>query len=689
MTTAINIFLPFSRPLSGYRLNLATAVILLLGALLLYPVQGYADQPAELTDLSLEELLQVKIRTVTGSSRYEQESSEAPARVSIIDADTIRRFGYRTLADALQGETGINMTYDRNYDYVGYRGLSRPGDYNTRVLVLLDGIRLNDEVYHQAPVGADFPLDMDLVERIEIIRGPSNSLYGNNAFFLTVNVITVSAGRNGVNAASSVDTRARVTGRLTAELDPKGADWSLLVSGTMFNAPGSDLYEKAYDTPTTNNGVSKGCDYESGGSFFVKAEKGDLTLLGGFVRRRKGIPTGAYDVTYNDRSNTSWDERSFADLSYQLGNGAGDSLKLRTYYNGYYYKERYAYPPSDDGQDQTFYDYSRSAVWGAEIVADKILPFHNHLVAGIDYHYALLRDQRTSTASTGVSLDLHSPQHSLGVFLQNEWRILPNLLLDLGGRYDFFSPSLHTFNTKAALIYKINDDLVAKYLFGKSFRAPNAYETDFRDATSNMVANPNLRQESMISHELVLEYYHGPGQRLSLTGFHYAIDDLISLVVESDGATHFKNVDKVESIGFEAEGEWNWEAWSGKLGYSYQRAKDVQSGKRLSNSPDSLVKAKLSREFFNRRLTLSSELQYLSQLDTLTDAKGGDYVLVHLTAFARDLLFKNLDGTISVRNLFNKRYANPGSTEHVETSHPVALIPQDGRTVTFKLSYRF
>jgi len=344
------------RFLSGSRLGITTTAILFLCALLMLPVQGHANEATEIASRSLEELTQVKIRTVTGSSRYEQEASEAPARVSIIDADTIQRFGYRTLADALQGETGINITNDRNYEYVGYRGLSRPGDYNTRILVLLDGIRLNDEVYHQAPLGLDFPLDMDLVERIEIIHGPSNSLYGNNAFFLTINVITTSASRNGVTAASSLDTRARATGRLTAELEPKGADWSLLMSGTLFNAPGSDLYFRAYDTPATNNGVSKGCDYEGGGSFFVKAEKGDLTLLGGYVSRRKGIPTGAYDVIFNDRGNTSWDKRSFADLSYLMGNEAGDSLKLRTYYNGYFYKERFAYPPSDDGQDQTFYD---------------------------------------------------------------------------------------------------------------------------------------------------------------------------------------------------------------------------------------------------------------------------------------------------------------------------------------------
>jgi iron complex outermembrane receptor protein len=638
-----------------------------------------SDDAEELSHLSLEELLQVKIMPVTGSSRYEQEASEAPARVGIIDADTIRKFGYRTLAEALQGETGINMTYDRHYAYIGYRGFSRPGDYNTRILVLLDGIRLNDEVYHQAPVGTDFPLDMDLVERIEIIRGPSNSLYGNNAFLLTVNVITTSAKRNGVGAASSVDSRARVTGRLTAEADPKGEDWSLLVSGTLDHAPGNDLYYDAYQAK------SRGCNYEGNGNFFLKAEKGDLTLLGGFSRRRKGVPTGAYDVTFNDDGNTSWDDRSFADLSYMRGNGSGDSLRVRTYYNGYFYKERYIYSP-----DPTSYDYSESAVLGGEVVVSRMLPFDNHLVGGIDYHYALLRDQRLKTKGEGTTLDLHSPQHSLGLFLQNEWRILPPLLLDLGARYDYFSPSLHTFNPKAALIYKITDDLVAKYLFGRSFRAPNAYETDYRDPVNNWKANPELKEESMISHELVLEYYQGPGQRLSMSWFHYSIKDMISQTVKSDGSTMFENTNKARIIGFELEGEWAWETWSGRLGYSYQKARDLEHHTGLANSPESLVKAKLSRDFLNRRLTLSGELQYLSSVDTLVGGvKGGDYALLQLTALARDLLIKNLDATVSVHNLLNEDYGQPGSNEHVDTSHPQALIPQDGRTVTFKLEYRF
>src|SRR5205814_525609 len=83
-----------------------------------------------------------------------------------------------------------NITYDRNYTYVGVRGFQRPGDYNSRVLVLVDGHRLNDPIYDEAYVGTEFPIGIELIDRVELIRGPSSSLYGTNAFFAVINVVT-------------------------------------------------------------------------------------------------------------------------------------------------------------------------------------------------------------------------------------------------------------------------------------------------------------------------------------------------------------------------------------------------------------------------------------------------------------------------------------------------------------------
>jgi outer membrane receptor for ferrienterochelin and colicins len=131
----------------------------------------------ELTELSLEQLMNV---TIVGASKYEQKQSEVAAAVSVITRNEIKTFGWHTLAEALASLPGIYTTYERQYSYLGTRGFGLPGDYNTRFLLTINGNRVNDAVYDQAYVGRDFPLDMDLIERIEFIPGPGGAIYGQN-----------------------------------------------------------------------------------------------------------------------------------------------------------------------------------------------------------------------------------------------------------------------------------------------------------------------------------------------------------------------------------------------------------------------------------------------------------------------------------------------------------------------------
>ena len=119
-----------------------------------------------------------------------EEHSDAPSSVTVITADEIQKYGYRTLGDILRSVRGFYITSDRNYDYVGVRGFARLGDWNSRVLLLVDGHRTNDHIFGQAMIGSEFLVDVDLIERVEIIRGPSSSLYGAGAFFAAINVIT-------------------------------------------------------------------------------------------------------------------------------------------------------------------------------------------------------------------------------------------------------------------------------------------------------------------------------------------------------------------------------------------------------------------------------------------------------------------------------------------------------------------
>src|ERR1700724_1225424 len=162
---------------------------LVLLALLTVPAVAQAQQLPELT---LEELMRIDAGRVLGACDRVQPATEVPASVSFITAEDIARYGYRTLADILRGVRGMFVTDDRNFSYLGARGFAQPGDYNSRILLLVNGHRVNDNVYGQAEIGAEFGMDPAMFERVEIIRRPARSLYGNSAFFAVINVITKS-----------------------------------------------------------------------------------------------------------------------------------------------------------------------------------------------------------------------------------------------------------------------------------------------------------------------------------------------------------------------------------------------------------------------------------------------------------------------------------------------------------------
>src|SRR3984885_1084908 len=197
------------------------ALILVLLCLLplLAPSQALAqkkDETPNLLDMSLEDLMSIEIDSVSGVSGFKQKVTEAPASVTIITSEEIQRYGYRTLADILRNVRGFYVSYDRNYSYVGVRGFGLPGQYNNTIALLIDGHRLNDNIFDSALIGTEFPIDVDLIDRVEVIRGPNSSLYVASAFLGVVNIIT-KRGQDlqGVNVSGEVASNGTYQGRIS------------------------------------------------------------------------------------------------------------------------------------------------------------------------------------------------------------------------------------------------------------------------------------------------------------------------------------------------------------------------------------------------------------------------------------------------------------------------------------------
>ena len=269
----------------------------------------YSD---DVSNFSLDSLLTVPVKS---ASKYWQDIMDAPASVTIITSQDIKDYGYKTLYDVLQHVRGLYLSNDRNYSYLGVRGFSRPTDYNNRILVLINGHRMNENVYGSVDFGNGNYPDLSTIEQIEIVRGPGSVLYGNNAMFAVINIIPKSgAGINALNIKADYGSwqNERLTMSYGKEFD-NGLD--LLISANAGGIKGADLYYPEFNSDSTNHGVAQNLDGERYFGFFSTVKMNDFKLSTYFTSRRKDIPTASFGTVFNKLSYSN-DSYSFIDLSY-------------------------------------------------------------------------------------------------------------------------------------------------------------------------------------------------------------------------------------------------------------------------------------------------------------------------------------------------------------------------------------
>jgi iron complex outermembrane receptor protein len=198
-------------------------------------------------------------------------------------------------------------------------------------------------------------------------------------------------------------------------------------------------------------------------------------------------------------------------------------------------------------------------------------------------------------------------------------------------------------------------------------------------------ANPFLNPEKIKTAEIVIEQYFTKHTHFTAAGFYNRISDLISEETDpTDGRLQFVNWQNVSGKGLDLELAGKWPSgWQGRLAYTLEDARDQLTGTRLSNSAKYLAKIELTAPLVRRRLFASFDSQYLSARQTIEGGCAGGYFVANATIFA-PLGVKGLTVSASAYNLFDRRYADPGGPEHRQ-----ATLPQDGRTVALKLTYRF
>jgi outer membrane receptor for ferrienterochelin and colicins len=642
-----------------------------------------AQEPG-LADKSLEELLKMQIPDVEAASKRKQKTIDAPAAVTIVTAADIERHGYRSLADLLRAVRGFFVNDDRNYSYAGVRGFGRPGDYNSRVLLLVDGHRVNDALYDGALVGYDFPLDLALIERVEVVRGPGSALYGTSAFLAVINVVTRTGASIG-GLAMSTTGGSLETGRGRISFGRELADGTdLLASATLYDSAGIERIVFPGLGAGNGDAVAVGADGESFGSAFLSGRRGGFRLQGAWVSRDKTVPTGSFSTVIGDPRNLTTDERLWGDLSWS-GNLGGFEVAARGYFDRYAYDGTYVYDYGSGGEPEIVLnrDIAETDWWGIETKATRALGSRHLMSVGLEFrrltdvHQAnydvtpfeqYLEDRRTGWIGAA--------------FLQDEVTLSDRITLSAGLRYDEYSTFGGTVSPRAALILRPNSRSALKLLYGQAFRAPNAYELFFEGIT--WTANPDLDPERIRTAELVGEIYFGDHVRASASVFRSSIDDLISQTTLADETIQFQNLDRASATGFEAEVALLLESGAeGRLSYAFTNAVDGASDERLSNSPRHIAQADALLPLLDRKATLGVQLLALSSRLTLRGENVPGRVVANVT-LRGPRLWRALDLSASVYNVLGRRYEDPGAEEHAQ-----ARIPQERRTARVEARWTF
>ena len=657
--------------------------ISVLLCVLLITLDMAGGEGKDVMELSPEELKSVQVYS---ASMYLQSDREAPSSVTVVTAEQIRQFGYRTLADTLRSVRGFDVTYDRNYNYVGVRGFARPGGYNDQVLLLVNGHRLNDNVYDSAQLGTEFPLDVDLIERIEIVRGPSSSLYGTSAFLAVINVITKSAQTAaGLQFSGEAGGFGSYQGRSTLGGTYHGVDG--LFSGTIYDSAGAArLFFPAFDSPATNYGIAENSDRDSSRSFYGSLHFRHFTLEAVGATREKGIPTASFGQVFNDNRSQTTDSNGYVDLRYSRPIFQDAEFTADVYWDRALYHGVYVYSPGP-GQagDVLNEDASRGDVLGTNARITKTLWRRHKTTVGVHFRDNLHQDQTNYNLNPFETvLDDRRSSQEWAVFVQDEFTIAKGLILSAGLRHDHYQTFGGTTNPRLALIYTPRRRTTFKLIYGQAFRAPNNYELYYSDRVS-VEPNPRLQPERIRTEELIWEQDLGGNFRISASGFGNQFTDLINQELDTKtGFIVYNNSESAHNRGVEIElGGKIPSGIEGRLSYTLQKTVNPATGRWLSDSPAQLAKANIIFPIAHRQLTLGFELQSTASRQTLTGSQVGSYAVSNLTLSSREFA-KGFRLSASVYDVFNSQYRDPVGAEIIGSN-----VQQNGRDFRIKLTRTF
>lgn len=632
----------------------------------------------ELFSLDLASLMEIPVVT---ASRHPQKLWQAPAIVTVIEGEDMRRRGYRSIAEALARVPGFYVVDDGVGQYVVLRGVgSGQRSYARPLKVMIDGQPLGLRSNANQFLGPEL-LPLSLVERIEVVRGPASALYGADAYLGVINIITRQTPP-GAQLQLSGGQEQHANPSYTGEvlLSNRHENWHSLAAATYgrLDADGRTLPKSSpnynnYPDDSARNDIDRPLSLFTRAGYRDQHQDHSLTLHAS-ERDSHGefldFGTLSHDNRVVVRQQTlSWQSHWQAQDNQQYsvrvahawgGNSSDEKLSLGQ--NSTYPAREFGYRSWElaaEGQ----YNFTRQhVVIGADGSWDTEQPFDTFIV-----------DSNTDTRTQISSPDKSRLFRNLGLYFQYQlrlsdqydWELALNWRRDSHNRYDEHD------SYRVGLTGSLLPNVQAKLLYGTSFKAPNAFQLYANPLfTGDMIGNQELQPETAKTLEGQLLWSIRQDLLLTLTAYKLEVQKQIELLPFGLNS-RWGNRGTENGYGAETELRWQQGAHQFGLTTSWQDTMveqnapllpelDVQtaSAPRLLAAIDwryrwTSAETGLEARYVSRRRASDSNIDVnLREAYTLPD-----YTLWRFHASKRWATHRI---GCAVDNLFNEAYADPG-----------------------------
>ena len=717
--------------------------------------QNDTTKVKDIFDYTLEELMQLEVYT---ASKTSQKATDAPATVYVVTKDQIDARNYSSLEELLEDIPQIEIqkkSISQSSDIFSINGVSG----SEKFIILMNGIRINSTTGTVHTISESYSLTN--VKQVEIILGPASSLYGADAFTGIINIITEAGYENkGIHLSSSYGLYNTTDNTLSYGVGNK--DISFSISGKYYHSDEAFLPDYYPE------------DYEWYNNY---AQTGEMSMYGDTIKPALGIqpwsiPTDAYSVQANLKlkkfnfgysrfyenhnnsvssvpsTNIYCNESAYINHLqniYATHNFVSNNEKfvLNSTLSGQEYK---TYPQTAYVNQYTNYeiDYKYERNRTAKIEEQINYKFSDkfNIVGGASYEYInsipitsdlpVQYDQTKTpeeqniyypgtnvTDKDGNDLTIYQDffnlnYYNIGSYLQFQYKILKNMTLTAGSRYDYNSRYKSTINPRVGLVYNPISKLTIKLLYGQAYLSPSPFKSyqhfgSFYPATNDageitgivsdyfFLPNPNLEPEKRISYDTYIMYQINPNFAALINTYYGQISNLISTTGAENVVFHDVTVGYVEtmtnqgnSIAYGGTFRLDYKGYIGNffninLFAAYSYSDGNISDNPLIYSAKNTVKTGLNMRF-KQKFNLYFKTQYrtgshyifstydqpIMNKDFFVMSATANYKIINKKAFKVNMF-------INISNLSDTRYYNVG--ENFE------LTPQDPIRVDFGLKF--